>query len=109
MVYKAPDVFIKTAELATNFQKSLGIGNRRTNLQAVANNAGVIHKGSKFLLVVPGNFHWIETIESFAIVFPLLKNCLPAQSSLGALEDQKLKQDSVIVLWNAPLCVVVGD
>jgi hypothetical protein len=61
------------------------------------------------LFVIRCDLFEIETVESFAVVVSLAKDCFPTQSSLRAFKNQKFKKNLVIMLWYAPLFIVVGD
>mgnify|MGYP003694806841 CR=1 FL=1 len=79
------------------------------DLQTVSDNSFVSQQRSDLLFVVRGDLFEIETIESFAVVVSLAQDCFPTQSSLRAFKNQKFKQNLVIMLWQPPLFVVVGD
>ena len=48
-------------------------------------------------------------IEGGAVVLALLEDRLPAQPGLGALQDQKLEQHTVVLERHAPFLIVIGN
>ena len=50
-----------------------------------------------------------KTVERFAIVLAFLQDRRPALSCLCTLQDQKLKQFSIVVNRHAPFLIMIGD
>src|SRR5262245_58444198 len=48
-------------------------------------------------------------VKRTAVILPLLQNGDPAQPSLGAFENEKLKQEAVIMHGHAPFLVVIRN
>ncbi len=68
-----------------------------------------MHETLDSLRLVAGDFSRIKAAEGLAVSFALGQDRGPAQSSLCAFQDKKLKKNLVIVLGNAPLGIVVRD
>src|SRR5262249_16317770 len=51
----------------------------------------------------------IEIVESDPVVFPLSQDSVPAQPSLGSLQDQKLEQRAIIMQRHTPFAIVIFD
>lgn len=106
-VAELPDEAVKTAERRLHFEKLSGVDYRCLHFQAVAHDARILQQRFYVIRVVSGNAAGIEIIEGAAIVFALAQNGEPAQSGLGAFQNQKFKQSAVIVLRYAPFDIVV--
>ncbi len=106
---KLPDVAIETTELFLDLEESPRVAHRRFDLEAVTHNPWIIHETLDSLRFVAGDFSRIKAAEGLAVSFALGQDRGPAQSSLCAFQDEKLKKNLVIVLGNAPLGIVVRD
>src|SRR5438128_5072642 len=106
---KLPGVPVERAILILNFQKCFGIRDGRHDLQPVTHDAIVLQQSSNLTAVIARHPLRIETIESGAVIFPLPQDRVPTQAGLRALEDQELEQLSVVVLRDAPFCIVIAD
>jgi hypothetical protein len=104
-----PDVRVKAAELALNDAEGFGILDGADNLEAVANDAGILKKTLDFRRREPSHPSWIEAGECVAIRLPLLENRLPAQTSLRTFQGQKLEKNLVIVNRHTPFGIVILD
>src|ERR1700722_2953815 len=84
---KLPDVTVKCAELFLYSLECLRVGNRGSDFQAIAHDAGVGKQRARLPLVIAGNFRGIELVERAAIILTLVKDCLPAQTGLRTFQD----------------------
>jgi hypothetical protein len=108
-VYKLPDIPVKAPVLFLHGKEAFRVLYRRSDLQTVANDAGVSHQLLNLRIAVLRHPRWIKTVKCPSIVFSLEKNGGPAQSGLGTFQDKELKQNPVIMLWDTPLGVVIAD
>src|SRR5205814_5163042 len=106
---ETPKVSVETAELFPDREKRFRILDCRRNLQSVPHDPGVAEQPFHIARAVARDLFRAKSVERLAIVFPFLENRCPAQSGLCALEDQKLKQLSIVMNRHAPLLIVVGE
>src|SRR5881394_1312505 len=106
---KTPEVSVETAELFPDREKRFRILDCRRNLQPVPHDPGVAEQPFHIARAVARDLFRAKSVERLAIVFPFLENRCPAQSGLCALEDQKLKQLSIVMNRHAPFLIVVGE
>jgi hypothetical protein len=64
---------------------------------------------SDLALVIARHPLGIESGEGLAIVVALVKNRVPAQTSLRAFKHEKFKERAVIVHRHAPFFIVIAD
>ena len=60
-----PDVFVEAAEFFLDFQECLSVFDRTVNLQAIADDAGVLQEFFEFGGFVARDFLGVEIIEDF--------------------------------------------
>jgi hypothetical protein len=106
---KAPHVGIKTPELVLYRKEGHRIAHGTLDLESVANNARIPEQALDSGRPEAGHCRGIETGEGAPIGFALLEYRLPAEASLRTLERQELEEDAVVVNWNTPLSVVIGN
>ena len=79
-------------------QEGFRVVDRGLNLQPVSNNARVLeqlfHAGRR----VSRDSLRIKVVESFAIGVALLENRFPTQTGLCPFENEKLKQETIVML-----------
>ena len=107
--HELPDVAVERAEFFLHTQEGFCILYRGGDLKPVAHDAGIAQETLRLAAGVTSNSFGIEPIEGGAVVFPFLQDCVPAQACLGALQEQELKQDAIIVLRLSPLFIVVTN
>src|SRR5436190_2108455 len=96
---KTPEVSVEAAKLFPDREKRFRILDRRRNLQPVPHDAGVAEQPFHIARAVARDLFRAKTVERLAIVLPFFENRRPAQPALRALEDQKLKQLSIVMNW----------
>jgi hypothetical protein len=106
---EAPHVGVKTPELALYRKEGLRIAHGTLDLESVANNARIPEQALDSRRPEMGHCHGIETGEGVPIAFALLEYRLPAQASLRPLERQELEEDAIVMNWNTPLSIVIGN
>ena len=106
---KPPDVTIERAELVLHRQKRLGVPYCRRDLQPVADDSLIAQQPFGLAAVIAGDLLCIEPIKGGAIIFALLQNGVPAQAGLRPFQNKELKQDTVVMLRDAPLAIVIKD
>src|SRR5579859_2036130 len=106
---KAPDVRVEAAKFLLRLQERTGVADGGSDLQAIADDAGVSEQLPHFLCPVAGHFFGIESVEYFLIALPFAQHGVPAQSRLRAFQSQHLKPSVVVVQRHAPLFVVIGN
>src|SRR5439155_6126381 len=92
-----PDVGIEAAELLLYGEECLGILDRRADLLAVADDAGVGEQLAESALAIASDLLRIKLVERGAIILALLQHRVPAQTRLGRVEDQELEELAVVV------------
>ena len=105
---KTPEVSVEAVKLFPDREKRFRILDRRRNLQPVPHDSGVAEQPFHIARAVARDLFRAKTVERLAIVLPLLENRRPAQPGLRALEDQKLKQLSIVMNGHAPFLIVIG-
>jgi len=84
---KLPDVGVERSEFFLRLEKCFCVFHGGGNLQAIADDAGVVHQALHLAVVVARDLVGIEAVEGGAIVFTLLQNSVPAQAGLRAFEN----------------------
>ena len=85
---KTPDVLVERAEFPLNLQQLFCIRYRRSYLQTVADDARIPEEALYLPFSISRHYRWVEVVEGPEVVLTLLKDGLPAQASLRAVEDQ---------------------
>jgi len=88
----------------------LGVLAHGLKLEAVADDAGVLHQG--FFDVLVGEFRQalhIEAEQHLAVTLALLQHGDPRQAGLEGFEQQQFEQHLGVALRHAPFLIVVGD
>src|SRR2546425_7482561 len=106
---ESPNIGIKAAELSLDFEEGLGVLDRGSNFELIANDAWIGQQGFDFALAVFGDLPRLKIIEGRAEVGALIQNGLPTQTGLCALQNQKLKQHAVIMARHPPLRIMISD
>src|SRR5882672_1374778 len=101
-VDEAPEISVEAAELFLDGEEGFGVLDRGLDLQTVSNNAGVSEERFGLAGVVSGDLARIKSVECTAIVVPFVQNGGPTQAGLGALENEKLEQQPVVMNGHAP-------
>ncbi len=83
--------------------------NRRLNLQPVPNDASVMEQCVYFLRPVSRDDLRPEPVKGLPVVLALSQDRQPAQSRLGALQDEHLEKAKIVMEGYAPLMVMVVD
>ena len=107
--HKAPDIAVETPEFPLRDEEHFRIVDRRLDLEAVADNAGILEQSSDFLPAEACDFLSIKSGESAAVVLALLEYGVPTQTRLRAFEDEEFEPFAVVMDRDAPLVVVIGD
>src|SRR5690606_26788228 len=105
---EAPDVRVEAAELLLEREKAAGVRDRRLDLLAVADDAGIAHQPLDRPRVEACDALRIEVRKRAAIAFALAQDRPPAEPGLGALEQQELEVPPVVADRHAPFDVVVA-
>src|ERR1700687_2494933 len=106
---KAPHVGIKTPEFVVYRKKGLRIAHGTLDLESVANDVRIPEQALDSCPPEMGHCHGIETGEGATIGVALLEYRLPAQASLRTFKRQELEEGTVVVNWNTPLSIVIGN
>ena len=69
--HKAPGVFGKGAEFFLNFKEAVGVVDRRHDLGAIADNAGIVDQTLQVFRVKFGDFDRMKFGKGFAEIFAL--------------------------------------
>src|SRR5262245_21517612 len=107
VTHKLPDEVAESLKLFLNSQERLSICHGGLDLQAVANDSSIAHQLLLLANPVPGNLTGIKVVEGDPIICATLQNRQPTQSSLSALQNQKLEQESIVPNRNAPFKIVI--
>jgi hypothetical protein len=106
---ETPDEFVETSELFLSFEERLCVLDGGVDLQAIADNAFVLHQLGLLGGAVFGDLFGVEVVEGLAVVFALFEDRQPAEASLGAFEIDHFEEVAVIVADNTPFLVVIGN
>src|SRR6266702_2731594 len=79
------------------------------DLEAIADNPGVLDQGGATLGVEAGNLLGVEGCERFSVVGAFVKNGGPRKTGLGSLESEHFEEVAVVVDGNTPFLVVILD
>ena len=82
---------------------------RGGDLQSVPHDAVVTEQPFHIARSVAGDFFRAESVEGFPIGVSFLQNSYPTQSRLRAFQNEKLKQQSIIVYGNAPFLIMISN
>src|SRR5882724_2279442 len=85
---EAPLVRVEASELRLDFEKRLGVLDRRFDLRAVAHDTRVSQQRRDLPFVVTGDLLGIEAVEGAPVGIPLPEDRAPTQSRLRSLEDE---------------------
>lgn len=77
------------------------------NLEAIANNARILHQAFNFLIAVSGDFACIKTIKRTAKILALFQNGVPTEPRLKRFKHQYLEQMRIIATGPPPLGIVI--
>src|SRR3990172_7469189 len=92
VAYKLPNVFVKRTEFLLNLQELLSICYCSTNLQSVSYYAIIIKESTDIFLRKLCDYFWLEVLEGFPHVLPLLQNNFPVQTSLHAIKNNEFEE-----------------
>lgn len=106
-LHELPEISIEAAALFDHRDRRLRVGHCGVDFQTIADDARIEHELLDFLGAIARDLFVVETVERFAIVLALAQDDLPAQASLGPIENQLLKQMCITVRRRAPLVIVV--
>lgn len=91
-------------------EPGLGVLAHGLELEAVADDAGVLHQGFFDVLVGKcGQALHIEAEQHLTVAFALLQHGDPRQAGLEGFKQQQLEQHLGVALRHAPFLVVVSD
>src|SRR5579864_110921 len=108
-VDETPQVGIERAEFAPDAEKGAGVVDGGLDLQPVADDAGVAEQPPDVAGAEARYLCRVEPGKGAAVVFALLQDREPGETSLGAFQGQELEQPPVVMNRDAPLAVVVTD
>ena len=97
VIDESPDKTVETAVFCLDFEKAPGIVNSGHQFQLVANYAFVRQQGPHFLFSIAGDFARVKPVECAAVSLPFSEDGYPAQTRLGAFQNEKFEQFPVIV------------
>src|SRR5207249_1968464 len=104
-----PDVAVEAAELALHDEEGAGVGDRRFDLQAVADDTIVGEQPGHLSRVVARDLPRIEPVEGLAVVVALFEDRQPREAGLRSLENEELEEPAIFVERRPPFAIVVGD
>src|SRR5262249_47233131 len=85
-VHDAPDVRVERTVLALNFEERARVDHRRSHLQAVAYDTGILEQPRDVPFREARDSRGIEIAKCIAVGLALLENREPRQPGLGAVE-----------------------
>src|SRR5579859_4260527 len=106
--HEGPDVLVEAAELLLHREESLGIPDAALDLEAVTHDAGILEQPRHVLLGVASHLLRVEAMIGAAVVVALVQDGGPGEPRLGALQDQELEQQPLVVERHTPFLVVVS-
>jgi hypothetical protein len=108
-VDELPNISVEAAAFLLDGEEGAGILDGRANFEQVANDRIICQQSCNISLVVSGYFARIEALEGGAICGTLLQDGNPAQTGLGALQDNEFEETAVVVQRHAPFFIVVSN
>ena len=79
------------------------------DLQAVADDAGVVHQRLLLLLVIGDHLVDAKAVEGRPETLPFVQNTFPGKSCLKTFQNQQLVKLLVVIQRAAPFLIVVFD
>ena len=90
-VGKLPDIPVEASILLPDMEEATGIVDARFNLQAVPDDAGILHQPFHIGLTEAGHFFRIKLAENLPEGLPFVQDGSPAQSRLKPFEHQEFE------------------
>src|SRR5690606_35790097 len=103
------DLVADCADHFVDFEECPGMGQSRLHLELVTHDAGILQNFVEELLCETSYFLRVEISKSFPVTVTLSKDGGPAESGLGAFQDQEFELRPVIPYGDAPFPVVILD
>src|SRR4029453_19111067 len=94
---------------APGLEHGLGVGDRRLDLEPVADDARVTHEPVDVARPELRHLLRVEAGERAAGAVAFVQDRRPREACLGALEDEHLEEVPLVARRYAPFLVVVGD
>src|SRR6266851_6196351 len=104
-----PDVVVERAKGGADLEVGPGVGNEGLHLEAISDDAGILHQAPAFGGAVADHFLGVETVERFAVSLALAQYGKPAQARLSAFQTQHLEERTVVMQRHPPLGIVIGE
>lgn len=102
-----PKVQCKGETLLPHAQNGTGIFNSGPDLETVADDGWVVNKAVNVGVGHSGDAVNIEMMEGVAEGVAATQNEEPAEARLEGLEEEVLKDEGIVVDWDAPFSIVV--
>src|SRR5205823_8194203 len=99
--HEPPDVGVERAELLPDAEERARVADRALDLEAVADDAGILQQTFDARRREPRDARRIELGECPAVIVALLEDRGPAESRLSALERQELEENAVVMHGHA--------
>ncbi len=107
-IHKRPKIMVETAKSILHLEIGAGVADGGSNFGTVANDAGISHQAHYLGFAKGSHAMGIESRKSAAIIFAFAQHGYPGKARLRTFQQQKFKQDLVVMLRYAPLGIVVG-
>ena len=107
-IHKRPQITVKTAKLILDLEIGPGVADGGSNLGTIADDPGISHQARRLGFAKGGHAVGIESGKSAAIIVAFAQHGYPGKACLRTFQQQKFKQDTVVMLRHAPLGIVVG-
>src|SRR5258708_21719397 len=104
-----PEVVVERAQGGADLKVGLGVGNEGLHLEAISDDAGILHQAPAFGGSVADHFLGVETVERYAVSLALAQDGDPAQARLRAFQAQHLEERAVVIQRQPPLAIVIGE
>lgn len=107
MIDEIPEVAVERAEFLLNLEKGLGVPDRALDLQAVPDDALVLHQSMK---IFPGEHRDLFDIpvrECFLVGWLSFQNGCPGETGLRSFKSQELKESLIVMDRHTPYVVVI--
>ena len=108
-VDETPDILVEATELFLHGEETLGVVNSGKDLCPVTDDARIVQQQLELTLAKARDLVRFETGKGRAIILSFSQDRVPAQARLRCLQDEKLKDQAVVMNRHAPLAIVVLD
>jgi hypothetical protein len=104
---ESPNIFVETAELLLQSKERFCIPDGSLNLQAISYDILIRNELPDFALPINCYGAGVKVIEGGTVTSALSQDSFPAKACLHTLQDEKLKQGSIIMHRHTPFKIMI--